>query len=655
MEARLQVTQTPSVLSTAPASKGASDDGFEAALADATEASQGNGAKPQAIEGEPGALSESSEKSTEPAKAEALADSSTAPRSGDVQNEGTSDALGPDGDGVEDGVEPAMASHNAAPGVPQTTEAEPADLQGDVSSRVATQAEAGRQQSASGNAEDVDVSVAGDAEQTPLTTAAETERVAAKVTQVTEGEPPKQPPVDKVDPIKGRPVADGDSPNLGAPGLAVADDAKPRRGASEPGLESRAQAATAAVGKRAGDRLTDPKAEAGLPEEKAAAPTPIGLSGGEKPAESHSAGQPSQGKADTSPFALLSQSGGEGEAADAEGEAGTQAPTSPKAVAKQDLTAPLATQAGETPKSTVIGEGKASPKRDANQEPKALSGSELLAQLQGSREVQTKLDGEPQPQKLDAASRQAMGDTAAMAQAPGTQKLVAEKLDPELAKEVSALQGAQLKAESGLRSAQATAEMTLQPQAQLQEAAPVAASAEQGDGLELDPGHRLQQGRTPEAARPAQAEAQQAAMRQPVAAERMAPELRERMMMMINSRTNQAEIRLDPPELGALQIKIQMNGDQAQVQLHTQQAQTREMVEQALPRLREMLAQQGITLADTQVSHGGGGQAGTQEGEAAGEGSALGGDGMVEASDEALVTVQQMTGRNADGGIDYYA
>ncbi|TKB58236.1 flagellar hook-length control protein FliK [Ferrimonas aestuarii] len=142
----------------------------------------------------------------------------------------------------------------------------------------------------------------------------------------------------------------------------------------------------------------------------------------------------------------------------------------------------------------------------------------------------------------------------------------------------------------------------------------------------------------------------QAQLRQPVAAERMAPELRERMMMMINSRTNQAEIRLDPPELGALQVKIQMNGDQAQLQLQVAQTQTREMVEQALPRLREMLEQQGITLTDTQISQGGGNQGGQEQG-----GQFAGGDGMVEVDDETLHNVQQLSGRNVDGGIDYYA
>ncbi|WP_417349989.1 flagellar hook-length control protein FliK [Ferrimonas sp.] len=622
MEARLQVTQTPSVLSTAPASKGSSDDGFEAALANATDASQGKEAQHQAIEGKKTELSEASKTGVEPAKADDRTDSSKSNSPGDAQPKLKTDEQALEGEGGESGEPTSLPPLEGAPDAAESTDAKTPELQEAVLPKVATQTEPERQQSAPGKSREDTDSAAEAGSQATLTTAAETDTVATKISQ--EGEQAKQP-LDKVDPVKGAPSADSEYPKPDTPGLKVAGEAKLRRGPSERGQESRAEATSAT-----------PRAQQAL-------------------AESKSEGQQSQGKTDASPFAVLNQPGGEGETLDGQGEAGAEASDSPKVVAKLDLKETPPAPGGVKAEPHAAAEGKASSQTDAKEGPKTLSGSELLTQLQGSREVQTKLDGEPLPQKLDAASRQAMGDTTAMAQAPATQKLSGERLDPELAKEVSALQGTQAKAEPGLRSAQVTAEMTLATQTQLPEAAPLAASAEHGEGVELDTAHRMQHGRTPEAGRPAQVEAQQAAMRQPVAAERMAPELRERMMMMINSRTSQAEIRLDPPELGALQIKIQMNGDQAQVQLHTQQAQTREMVEQALPRLREMLAQQGITLADTQVSHGGSGQAGTQEGEAGADGLAMGGDGMVEASDEALVTVQQMTGRNADGGIDYYA
>ena len=63
---------------------------------------------------------------------------------------------------------------------------------------------------------------------------------------------------------------------------------------------------------------------------------------------------------------------------------------------------------------------------------------------------------------------------------------------------------------------------------------------------------------------------------------------------MVSNGIQQAEIRLDPPELGHLTVKIQIQGDQTQVQFHVAQSQTRDIVEQAMPRLRDMLAQEGL-------------------------------------------------------------
>ncbi|WP_028117912.1 flagellar hook-length control protein FliK [Ferrimonas senticii] len=145
------------------------------------------------------------------------------------------------------------------------------------------------------------------------------------------------------------------------------------------------------------------------------------------------------------------------------------------------------------------------------------------------------------------------------------------------------------------------------------------------------------------------------ALRQPLNAQQLAPELRDRLQMMVNSNNLTAEIRLDPPELGALQIRVQMNGDQANLQIITQQAQARELIDQALPRLREMLQQQGLSLGQTQVSQQSGGEsrshADQQQGHPAGASLiADGGDGDVSTGQW-----HSMAGRHRDGGIDYYA
>lgn len=63
-----------------------------------------------------------------------------------------------------------------------------------------------------------------------------------------------------------------------------------------------------------------------------------------------------------------------------------------------------------------------------------------------------------------------------------------------------------------------------------------------------------------------------------------------------------AEIKLDPPELGSLNVRIQINQDQVNLSFTSPHAHVRDAVEQSLPRLREMFAEQGLQLQDSSVS-----------------------------------------------------
>nr|WP_269808520.1 flagellar hook-length control protein FliK [Enterovibrio nigricans] len=77
--------------------------------------------------------------------------------------------------------------------------------------------------------------------------------------------------------------------------------------------------------------------------------------------------------------------------------------------------------------------------------------------------------------------------------------------------------------------------------------------------------------------------------------------LQERVNMMMSKNLKHVDIRLDPPELGRMQIKLSMNQDQASVQFTVSNQAARDMVEQTLPRLREMMQQQGLQLAQSSV------------------------------------------------------
>lgn len=74
-----------------------------------------------------------------------------------------------------------------------------------------------------------------------------------------------------------------------------------------------------------------------------------------------------------------------------------------------------------------------------------------------------------------------------------------------------------------------------------------------------------------------------------------------RVTVAVKNGLQEASIQLSPPELGRLEIKITTDGDQAKILFHVQNVAAREAIEQAMPRLREMLEQDGLQLAHGEV------------------------------------------------------
>jgi len=77
--------------------------------------------------------------------------------------------------------------------------------------------------------------------------------------------------------------------------------------------------------------------------------------------------------------------------------------------------------------------------------------------------------------------------------------------------------------------------------------------------------------------------------------------LGERVLMMINQGKQEVQIRLDPAELGSMYIKLQVQHEQLHLSIQTEVGQSRDIIEQNLPKLREQLAQQGVNLGETSV------------------------------------------------------
>ncbi len=78
--------------------------------------------------------------------------------------------------------------------------------------------------------------------------------------------------------------------------------------------------------------------------------------------------------------------------------------------------------------------------------------------------------------------------------------------------------------------------------------------------------------------------------------------LGKQVLMMVNQNTRSAEIRMNPANLGPIEIQIDMQDDQVNVAFTSRHAVVREAMEQAMPRLREMLDNNGLSLAESNVS-----------------------------------------------------
>src|SRR5690606_35703929 len=77
-----------------------------------------------------------------------------------------------------------------------------------------------------------------------------------------------------------------------------------------------------------------------------------------------------------------------------------------------------------------------------------------------------------------------------------------------------------------------------------------------------------------------------------------------RIQWLVDHRVGEARIKLNPPELGAVDVKISLVDDKTFVQLTAATAAARDELAQGLPRLRELFVASGIALGGASA-HGG--------------------------------------------------
>lgn len=147
---------------------------------------------------------------------------------------------------------------------------------------------------------------------------------------------------------------------------------------------------------------------------------------------------------------------------------------------------------------------------------------------------------------------------------------------------------------------------------------------------------------------------------EPVAGSRWADALGQRAMFLVDQQIKSAELHLNPPNLGPLEVKLALDGDKATLSFTTNQAAVREAVQQSLPRLQQVFADNGMAELNVQV-HLGQQQQPQQQERQAGE-SAQGGNSSGSSMPLSDIQMQVQASRwhsqshaAARGGVDIFA
>jgi flagellar hook-length control protein FliK len=88
----------------------------------------------------------------------------------------------------------------------------------------------------------------------------------------------------------------------------------------------------------------------------------------------------------------------------------------------------------------------------------------------------------------------------------------------------------------------------------------------------------------------------------PVGARGWDAEVGQKVVWMVNRMESRAELSLTPPQLGRVEVTITVSGEQTSATFVAASPAAREALEQALPRLREILAEAGISLGQASVN-----------------------------------------------------
>jgi flagellar hook-length control protein FliK len=129
--------------------------------------------------------------------------------------------------------------------------------------------------------------------------------------------------------------------------------------------------------------------------------------------------------------------------------------------------------------------------------------------------------------------------------------------------------------------------------------------------------------------------------------------VKDKVMVMINQKIQQVEIQLDPPEMGNIHVRVNLQNEQAAVQFVVQNQQAKEALEQNMGKLRDMLAESGVDVGEANIEqreakeqNGNGFDSQSNKGQ-----NAKSAEDNVSEDDNAMVNMLKASST----GIDYYA
>ena len=77
--------------------------------------------------------------------------------------------------------------------------------------------------------------------------------------------------------------------------------------------------------------------------------------------------------------------------------------------------------------------------------------------------------------------------------------------------------------------------------------------------------------------------------------------VKDKVMLTINQKLQQFDITLDPPEFGNMQVRVNLQGEQASVNFIVQNQQAKDALEQNMHKLKDMLSEQGVDVGGANV------------------------------------------------------